>query len=872
MRTFLVAAVAAMAAAVTSTQVPKLDQDILKTHTVPAPNAVEFDKLLAEKDVVFAKSLAPTWKQLSAAFSVLDNAAVVHIDCDKHESLCTSHGIEGFPTLKLYRGTKFEEYEGQRSVGALSDFLVNRVDAPIHNFGTDPSSPPPTPVLNALLVVGLTFLVGFSLAGYLLFFRPGRKASPPAFFSQPDTSTVRPGHGAVYKVGSFPNPQASLLEVLETAVVTNGDGAFLGRRRFDAAGNAGPYQWDSYAAVYDRIRNLSAGLQHENMIDPTPGDGRRLLCIYMKNCPEYVVAQYAAFYAGGAFCALYDTLGASSTGFILSQTQGSTVICTTSELKAIVQVKASAPTLRHVVVCDVVIKAQADLDLCGQAGLQLWTMRELELVGTKHPRPATYPKVSALSFLMYTSGTTGDPKGVEITHANILACAAGAKDRLNRGDGAVCFTPASIHLSYLPMPHILEQIVQSVMISAKGRIGFYQGNTLKLTEDLVELRPTHFVTVPRLLNKIYDKVIQAGGSSSSGGGIKGWLFKRAVQTKLANLKQGYQAHPLYDKLVFSKIQAKLGLDRCRFVLTGSAPISDDVLSFFRILLTSTITEGYGQSECTGASTLTDHDDVQCGTVGAPMASCEIKLVSVPEMGYYIYISIRKQLITKRHRYLMTDSVHGDVNKIPVNGRGEICFRGPTVFSGYFKAPDKTAEAFDADGWLHSGDIGVWTLDGRLKIVDRKKNIFKLSQGEYVAPEKIENVIKASVYVGQSFVYGDSLHAVLVGIIVPEAAQLKMLADSLNVSGSLIDLCRHPKVVEAVHKDIVAVGKKGALSGFETVRAILLHPEHFTVENDLLTPTFKLKRNDAKKLFSTQIDALYDKAGDLVAGKNIKQGE
>ncbi|KAF0757818.1 hypothetical protein AaE_004138, partial [Aphanomyces astaci] len=141
MRTFLVAAVAAMAAAVTSTQVPKLDQDILKTHTVPAPNAVEFDKLLAEKDVVFAKfyapwcghckSLAPTWKQLSAAFSVLDNAAVVHIDCDKHESLCTTHGIEGFPTLKLYRGTKFEEYEGQRSVGALSDFLVNRVDAPI---------------------------------------------------------------------------------------------------------------------------------------------------------------------------------------------------------------------------------------------------------------------------------------------------------------------------------------------------------------------------------------------------------------------------------------------------------------------------------------------------------------------------------------------------------------------------------------------------------------------------------------------------------------------------------------------------------------------------------------------------------------------
>ncbi|ETV94995.1 protein disulfide-isomerase domain [Aphanomyces invadans] len=845
---FLFAGVVVMAM-----QVPELNQDVLNTHVVPAPNEVEFAKLLAEKDVVFAKfyapwcghckSLGPTWKQLSAAFARMDNAAVVHIDCDKHLSLCNAHGVEGFPTLKLFRGQRYEEYEGQRSVAAMSAFIVQRVDVPIDRFGTTPMAPPPSPVLNALVVVALTFLGGFTLSVYVFFFRPGRKANPPVFYSQPDNSTVRPGHGAVYKVGSFPSPQASLLEVLEGAVASHGNEHFLGRRRFDAAGHAGPYVWETYAGIYDRIRNLSAGLQHEKMIEPCPGDGRRLLCIYMKNSPEYVVAQYAAFYAGGAFCALYDTLGASSTAFILRQTQASTVVCTTSELQTIAHVKANAPTLRHIVVSDVEVKAQADMELCTHAGLQLWTAFELEQLGAKHPRPASYPNVSALSFLMYTSGTTGDPKGVEITHANILACAQGAKDRLNRGDGAVCFTPRSTHLSYLPMPHILEQIVQSVMISAKGSIGFYQGNTLKLTEDLVELRPTHFVTVPRLLNKIYDKVVHAGESA---GGVKGWLFKRAMRTKLANLKRGYLSHPLYDKLIFSKIQAKLGLDRCRFVLTGSAPISDDVMSFFRILLDATIAEGYGQSECTGAATLTDHEDVVCGTVGAPMISSEIKLVSVPDMGY-----------------LVTDSVHGDGTKMPVNGRGEICFRGPTVFLGYFKAPDKTAEAIDADGWLHSGDIGI---------VDRKKNIFKLSQGEYVAPEKIENILVTSPYVAQPFVYGDSLHAVLVAIIVPEAQQLKQLAESLHVTGTLAELCSNPKVVEAVHQDIAAVSKKGALSGFETVRAIYLHPEHFTVENDLLTPTFKLKRNDAKKRFSHHIDAMYEKAGDLVAGKNVKQGD
>uniref|UniRef100_A0A4W5LC34 AMP-dependent synthetase/ligase domain-containing protein n=1 Tax=Hucho hucho TaxID=62062 RepID=A0A4W5LC34_9TELE len=153
------------------------------------------------------------------------------------------------------------------------------------------------------------------------------------------------------------------------------------------------------------------------------------------------------------------------------------------------------------------------------------------------------------------------------------------------------------------------------------------------------------------------------------------------------------------------------------------------------------------------------------------------------------------------------------------------------------------------------DVGVWLPDGRLKIIDRKKNIFKLSQGEYVAPEKIELVIKGSVYVNQPFVYGDSLHSVLVGIVVPEEAELKTLAASLGVAGSFEELCANAKVVvDAVQKDIVAVSKKGGLYGFETVRALSLHPEPFTVENDLMTPTFKLKRNEVKKAFLKEIDA------------------
>ncbi|CAK4693707.1 unnamed protein product [Aphanomyces euteiches] len=389
------------------------------------------------------------------------------------------------------------------------------------------------------------------------------------------------------------------------------------------------------------------------------------------------------------------------------------------------------------------------------------------------------------------------------------------------------FTDQGVHLSYLPLAHCFEHKVQSIFIKSGGSIGFYQGNPLKLTEDLAELRPTIFTSVPRLLNKIYDKVITAGRSA---GGIKSWLFDLAMSTKLANLKQGYTKHVLFDKLIFSKVQKKLGLDRCCMLVSGAAPLAEDVMDFYRILFDFPIVEGYGQSETVAAATIMHLDDAHA------------------EMGYNV-----------------TDTVHGDdeSTRIPVLGRGEICILGPVVFPGYYKEPTKTAEVFDDDGWLLSGDIGVWTLDGRLKIVDHK-NIFKLSQGEYIALEKIENVLVTSPYVAQPFVYGDSLHAVLVAIIVPEEEHLMNLAKKLSVSGTFEDVCRDTRVMDAVLKDLVAVSKKNNLFGYETVNAIKLHPEPFTIASNLMTPTFKLKRQDAKAVFRHDISALYEKCGDLVA--------
>lgn len=218
-------------------------------------------------------------------------------------------------------------------------------------------------------------------------------------------------------------------------------------------------------------------------------------------------------------------------------------------------------------------------------------------------------------------------------------------------------------------------------------------------------------------------------------------------------------------------------------------------------------------------------------VGVPFPCSEIKLVDVPDMDYR-----------------STDKPYP---------RGEICMRGNSVMREYYKVPDKTAETIDADGWLHTGDIGMFDSAGRLMIIDRLKNIFKLSQGEYIAPEKIENVLAKHELIAQAFVYGDSKQSSLVGILVPDAdAFPKFLAQNPEFPQDKQAALESDEVKKALLKQLNAYGKENDLKGFEQIRALHLTSEEFSVENDLLTPTFKLKREIARKVYSDQIDQLY----------------
>ena len=316
----------------------------------------------------------------------------------------------------------------------------------------------------------------------------------------------------------------------------------------------------------------------------------------------------------------------------------------------------------------------------------------------------TPPQNDGTYMFSFTSGTTGDSKGVKLTHNNMMMPVETEARHIKD------MTPEDSFLSYLPLAHAMEQGLLIIALYNGMRVGFYQGNPVKLLEDCALLQPTLFVSVPRLYNKVYSNITAKFGEAT---GFKKWLLDSAMKSKQDGLKNNHSyTHGCYDFLIFNKIKALFG-GKVRKMVTGSAPIDQEVLDFLKIAFCCPLMEGYGLTETSATATISKDLDTLGGHVGGPIECIKIRLKDVPEM-----------------KYFATDKPYP---------RGELQCKGSSVFSGYYKRPDKTAEAFDKDGWFTTGDVGLIYPNGSIKIIDRVKNIFKLSQGEYIAPEKLENI-------------------------------------------------------------------------------------------------------------------------------------
>uniref|UniRef100_A0AAY4B054 Arachidonate--CoA ligase n=1 Tax=Denticeps clupeoides TaxID=299321 RepID=A0AAY4B054_9TELE len=564
-----------------------------------------------------------------------------------------------------------------------------------------------------------------------------------------------------------------------------GDGPCLGFRK-----PREPYQWISYTEVEEQAQVLGSGLRAKGC----QPNSQQFVGIFAQNRPEWVIAELACYTFSMAVVPLYETLGEEAMVHILNLAELALVLCDKEE-KAVSLLahkeKGVAPHLSCLVLFNPFSTALVDKGKsCDVEILHLDQIMVCYIHGKKHEI------------------WSGKPKGAMITHGNIASNTSSVIKILEVGPSCSISSPPSVS-----------------MFCHGARVGFYQGDISLLMDDIKTLQPTLFPVVPRLLNRIYDKIL---GSVTSP--LRRAVLRYAVRRKQAELNSGVVRNDsLWDRLVFNKIQASMG-GKLRFILTASAPISPTVLSFLRATLGCLIFEGYGQTECTAGCTFSMPGDWSAGHVGAPLPCNVVKLSDIPEMSYYSR-----------------------------NGEGEICIRGHSVFRGYLRDQERTAEALDGDGWLHTGDVGQWLPNGTLRIIDRKKHIFKLSQGEYIAPEKIENVYMRSVPVLQVFVHGDSLQSHLIGIVVPDPEVFTDWTKDRGIVGSCEELCQNPDVKKAVLEDMTLVGKQAGLKSFEQVKDIHLHPEPFSISNGLLTPTLKSRRADLRRFFQPQITLMYSKA-------------
>lgn len=638
----------------------------------------------------------------------------------------------------------------------------------------------------------------------------------------------RPGAGPVYRCKKAADGTVALTDVttcyelFQRSVRLHGSRPCLGHRPLNGE-QAQPYTYMNYQEAGVAVDAIGAA-----MVSVGVGPNTRV-GVFGSNCPEWMITQQACARQSAQVVPLYDSLGEDAIGYIVEHASCNIIFVSALKFPALCEALPKLKELVHTVV----FWGQGDqlsIETAQSLDIRVFEFQEFAKVGSANPSPAVPPSPQDLCTIMYTSGTTDTPKGVEITHSAEIASVAGLQRYLQLV--GIELNEFDSEISYLPLAHIFDRTSEELMLYLGAALGYWRGDIKGLVDDIGEMRPTLFIGVPRVFDRIYAGVL---AKVKAGGAIRKYLFDYAYKHKLHYLNQGYphdKASPLFDKLVFSKIKARLG-GKVRFIVTGGAPLANHVEEFLKVCFCCPVVQGFGLTETCAASCIAIPDRPEmAGTVGPPLPGTDMRFEAVPEMNY---------------------------NPLGDPPRGEILFRSGNVFSGYHKEAEKTQEVLDPDGWFHTGDIGELTHEGTLRIIDRKKNIFKLAQGEYVAAEKIEASYKKNMLVEQIWVYGNSLESTLVAIVVPAAeGPLQEWAKEKGLSADLPSLCKSEEAGKWMLDQLNVTAKESKLKGFEMIKSLYLIADQFTIENGLMTPTFKLKRPPLQKKFQPQIDAMYKK--------------
>ncbi|MDP9202108.1 MAG: long-chain fatty acid--CoA ligase [Gemmatimonadota bacterium] len=569
---------------------------------------------------------------------------------------------------------------------------------------------------------------------------------------------------------------------------------------------AGAYRPISHIEVDERVRHAARGL---SSLGVRRGDR---VAILSENRPEWAIADFSCLTAGLTDVPIYPTLPADQIAYMLKDS-GAVAIFVSDKMQAekIREIRSQLPALKSVIGFDelpgLTNMSIADLEKRGADG-------ETSLSIASYREDALTVKPDDLATIIYTSGTTGEPKGVMLTHDNIYSNVAASMK-------AIPFEGRDVGLSFLPLSHIFERMAGHYMMFATGTSIAYAESIETVPVNLQEVRPTLVLSVPRLYEKMYARILE---TALTGGFLKKKIFfwARGVAERWANEKLSGKEpggllanqYAIAQKLVFSKLKARTG-GRLRYFVSGGAPLSPEINKFFYAAGLE-ILEGYGLTETSPVIAVNTPENFRIGTVGKPIDGVEVKIAA----------------------------------------DGEILTRGPHVMKGYYNKPEATREAIEADGWFHTGDIGE-LRDGFLAITDRKKDIIVTAGGKNIAPQPLENKVKTNKYVAQAVMLGDKRKFPSM-LIVPNFDQLEKWAMKRNIIWTdRAQLLRMPTIQAKMEKEVNQ--ELAGAAHFELPKKIGLLEHDFSIEKGELTPTQKVKRRAIDKHYKALIDSLYEDA-------------
>jgi long-chain acyl-CoA synthetase len=599
----------------------------------------------------------------------------------------------------------------------------------------------------------------------------------------------------------------------------------------------------NYGEVRSRVHNFAAGMVVYTGLNSTDFFG-----IFEETKMEWLICLQACFRYNLTAVTIYASLGDDALISAINETRLAAMLVNESNLANFQSnILCHCPSLKYLIYCREFhesLKQDHDLaatieSIKNKYAINVISFDEVEEfgenLGVSKPAVRNEANEDSLALVIYTSGTMNAPKGVMLSHKNLLAATA-AVDRGVRSytyGMKMADTYENTYCAYLPLAHILELITEHVILVRGGCIAYARPRTLfdtavKPSCDLRAVCPTLMAGVPRVFDAVRKNMIERIQSYPS---VVRFFFNAAYHVKLNAIYNGRDT-PLWNFLVFRHFKKFVGGKMICFV-SGGAPLSKETHEFMRVCFSCSVIQGYGLTETSAGATVQSlYHPFQTNVVGVPIPCCEIKLVSDPDMGYFVN------------------------SRQP---KGEILIRGPSVARGYYKQEKMTKEFFLSDGWFCTGDIGQLNQNGTFSIVGRKKNLVKLANGEYISLERLEAIYANSQFIAPNgiCVYCDSYKDFPVAIVLPQQTYLRAWAHQNNIHfDDLAELCTEKTVIKAILKDLQIQARRSKLQRFEEIKDIRLFLDEWTEENGMVTATQKLKRMKIVEHYQQAIDEMY----------------